>query len=81
LIDYCESSLPAIAGTSMFQDALSGLRQLQMISQGFAFGGTGNALTANGLANITTGGSISYPLAPLSLINNAIGPNACTGFG
>jgi hypothetical protein len=77
-IDYCGGSLPAIAGTSIFQDTLSGLQQLQMISQGFAFGGSGNALTANGLADIATGGSISYPVAPLALINSAIGPNAAT---
>jgi hypothetical protein len=76
LIDYCGASLPAIAGISMFQDALSGLQQLQMISQGFVFGGNGNVLTANSLANVTTGGSISYPLAPLALINAAMGPNA-----
>jgi hypothetical protein len=75
-IDYCGGSLAAIAGTSIFEDSLSGLQQLQMISQGFAFGGTGNSLTANGLVNIATGGSVSYPLAPLALINSAIGPNA-----
>jgi hypothetical protein len=75
-IDYCGGSLAAIAGTSIFQDALSGLQQLQMISQGFAFGGTNNSLTTNGLANIATGGSISYPVAPLALINDAIIANA-----
>jgi hypothetical protein len=75
-IDYCGGSLAAIAGTSIFQDALSGLQQLQMISGPFAFGGNGNSLSANGLADIATGGSTSYPLAPLALINSAIGPNA-----
>jgi WD40 repeat protein len=76
LIDYCGGSLPEIAGTSMFQDALSGLQQLQTVSQGFAFGGFGNLLTTNGLADIATGGSISYPVAPLALINSAIDANA-----
>jgi hypothetical protein len=72
-IDYCGGSLAATAGTSIFQAALSGLQQLQMISQGFAFGGTGNVLTANGLANIAAGGGTSYPLAPLAQINSGIG--------
>ena len=76
LIAYCGGSLAAIAGTSTFQDSLSGLQQLQIVRQGFAFGGIGNLLTTNGLANVATGGSISYPVAPLALINNAIGPNA-----
>jgi hypothetical protein len=75
-IDYCGGDLAAIAGTSAFEDALSGLQQLQIVSQGFAFGGTGNLLSTNGLANLATGGSISYPLAPLAQINSAIGPNA-----
>jgi hypothetical protein len=75
-IGYCGGTLTAIAGTSTFQDALSGLQQLQIVSQGFAFGGSGNLLTTNGLANIASGGSTSYPLAPLALINNAIGANA-----
>jgi hypothetical protein len=44
LIAYCGGSLAAIAGTSTFQDALSGLQQLQTASQGFAFGGIGNLL-------------------------------------
>ena len=76
LIAYCGGSLAAIAGTSTFQDSLSGLQQLQTVRQGFAFGGIGNLLTTNGLANVATGGSISYPVAPLALINSAIGPNA-----
>jgi hypothetical protein len=75
-IGYCGGSLAAFAGISTFQDALSGLQQLQTISRGFAFGGTGNLLTTNGLADIATGGSTSYPVAPLALINNAIGANA-----
>ena len=75
-IGYCGGSLAAIAGTSSFQDALSGLQQLQIVSAAFAFGGMDNLLTTNGLANIATGGNISYPVAPLALINNAIGPNA-----
>jgi hypothetical protein len=53
--------IPLIAGTSIFQDALSGLQQLQTISQGFAFGGTGNLLTTNGLANIASGGAPPIP--------------------
>ena len=75
-IGYCGGSLAVIAGTSSFQDALSGLQQLQIVAGAFAFGGTNNLLTANGLANIATGGNIAYPMAPLALINNAIGANA-----
>ena len=50
LVPYCGGSLEAIAGTSAFQDALSGVQQLQLITAGFVFGGAGNALTANGVA-------------------------------
>lgn len=71
-VRYCQSPLPALAGIVDFQDALSGLGQLQAVPGGFAFGGTGNVLTVNGLANLATGGTTSYPLAPLESIDQAI---------
>ena len=72
-VTYCGGTLPAIAGTSDFQDALSGLNQLQNISGAFAFGGTGNLLTTTtGIADIAINGSHAYPLAPLATINGAI---------
>jgi hypothetical protein len=69
-VPYCSDDLPAIAGISDFQDALSGVQQLQLVTQGFAFGGTGNQLTINGLANLATGGTTAYPIAPLAKINS-----------
>jgi hypothetical protein len=39
-VPYCGSNLPAIAGTSDFQDALAGLQQLQLLTAAFAFGGS-----------------------------------------
>lgn len=71
-IGFCAINLPAIAGTAEFQSALSGVAQLQLVTQAFAFGGAGNLLTTNGLANIATGGTTAYPLPPLATINNAI---------
>jgi hypothetical protein len=71
-VPYCSDDLPAIAGISDFQDAISGVQQLQLVTQGFAFGGTGNQLTINGLANLATGGTTAYPIAPLAKINSAI---------
>src|SRR5712691_3521018 len=65
------ANLPAVAGTSDFQDALSGLEQLQLVTAAFGFGGSygpaGNVLF------------IQVPLvtpdlltAPLAAINSAI---------
>jgi hypothetical protein len=72
-IQYCNGgTLPAIAGTSDFQDALSGLQQLQLVTQAFAFGGTNNILTINGVANIATGGPTAYQVPPLVTIDQAI---------
>ena len=56
--------LNAIAGVSGFQDALSGLTQLQNVTRAFVFGGTGNVLTINGLANLALDGTKVYSLAP-----------------
>jgi WD40 repeat protein len=39
-VPYCGSNLPAIAGTSDFQDALAGLQQLQLLTAAFGFGGS-----------------------------------------
>ncbi|MGO9449997.1 MAG: kelch repeat-containing protein [Candidatus Binataceae bacterium] len=74
-VTYCGGSLPAIAGITDFQDALSGLNQLQNVTAAFAFGGAGNTLTTNGLADLalgTSGTGTVYPLAPLATINGAI---------
>ncbi len=71
-VSYCSGNLPALAGISDFQDALSGLNELQEVTAAFAFGGSGNILTTNGLADVATGGSTAYPLAPLATINGAI---------
>jgi hypothetical protein len=71
-ISYCGGELPAVAGIIDFQDALSGLNQLQDVTGAFAFGGSGNILTANGLANVALGGTIAYPVAPLATIDSAI---------
>ena len=71
-VPYCGSDLPTIAGTTDFQDALSGLAQIQQVTQAFIFGGTGNILTANGLANLALDGTTAYPIAPLARINQAI---------
>jgi len=75
-LTYCQLPLPAVAGIVDFQDALSGLGQLQAVPGAFAFGGSTNVLTTNGLANLATGGSISYPLAPLLAIDQTIGAAA-----
>jgi len=73
-IPYCGGDLPAIAGISFFQDALSGLEQSTTVPGPFAFGGTGNILTSNGLANLALAETPAqiYPLPPLSAINVAV---------
>jgi hypothetical protein len=71
-VPYCAATLPAIAGTAAFQDALSALPQFQQVTQAFAFGGKGNILTANHLADLALGGTTAYPIAPLAAINRAI---------
>ena len=71
-IPYCGKDLPAIAGTSDFQDALAGVQQLQYVSAAFAFGGLANILTVNVLANVALDGSEIYPLPPLAAIGTAI---------
>jgi hypothetical protein len=71
-IPYCGGALSAIAGTAQFEDALSGLPQLSLIPTAFAFGGTGNILTANGVANVALDGTMVYPLTPLATINSGL---------
>ncbi|MGH7914100.1 MAG: Kelch repeat-containing protein, partial [Candidatus Binataceae bacterium] len=71
-VTYCSSDLPAIAGTIDFQDALSALAQLDDVTAAFIFGGTGNILTTNGLADLALNGLNTYPIAPLATINQAI---------
>ena len=45
--------------------AMSGLNQLDTVTRAFAFGGTGNILTANGVADVALDGSEVYPSSPL----------------
>ena len=71
-ISYCGGLLFGAEGLSYFQDALSGLWQFQDVTRAFAFGATGNLLTANGLANVALDGKQVYPLAPLASINTAL---------
>jgi len=71
-VSYCGGDLPAIAGTVGLQDALSALAGFQDVTKAFAFGGTGNILTTNGLADIANNGGHVYPIAPLATINSAI---------
>ncbi len=58
-ITYCNATMPAIAGTSDFQDALSANSQLQLTPRAFVFGGTGNSLTNNGIMPSQLVGSLS----------------------
>jgi hypothetical protein len=48
-VPYCGGELWAIAGNAQSSDALSGLQQLTLSTSGFAFGGTNNALSFNGV--------------------------------
>jgi hypothetical protein len=70
-VSYCGGKLPAIAGTSDFQDALSGVQQLQDVTAAFAFGGlygpAGNVLM-NQVSPVTP----DMLLLPLATINAAI---------
>jgi hypothetical protein len=71
-IPYCGGTLSAIAGTSQFQDALSGLQQLASVTAAFDFGGTGNILTINGLADVALDGAEIYPQEPIARIDTAL---------
>ena len=71
-IGYCGGDLAPLAGITAMQDALSGLAQFGLITQGFAFGGKGNVLTQNGLANLAVNGTKAYPLTPLTTIETAL---------
>ncbi len=71
-ISYCGSDLSALAGITQFQDALSGLQQLASVTQAFDFGGTGNILTINDVADVALNGTQIYPLAPSAAIDSAI---------
>jgi galactose oxidase-like protein/Kelch motif protein len=65
-VPYCGGTLEPIAGISVFQDALSGVQQLQLLTGAFVFGGAGNALTIKGITP-------SQLLLPLSAINVGVG--------
>ena len=65
-ITYCGGDLAAIAGTSELEDAMSGLQQFNtQITSAFSYGGSGNVLTANGVA-------ASQLLAPIAVVNQAL---------
>jgi hypothetical protein len=70
-VPYCGANLPAIARTSDFQDALSGLQQLQLVTAGFGFGGSygpaGNVLFTQ-IPPVTP----ALLITPLAAINSAI---------
>jgi hypothetical protein len=80
-VTICGQNLWSIAGTTEFEDALSGLLQLQISTVGFIFGGTGNVLTANGvtpdllLSSVRTINSAIAQAAPRS-INSFAAANA-----
>jgi hypothetical protein len=84
-VSYCGSgTLPAIAGTSDFQDALAGLYGLQLITRGFLFGGPNNALTLNGVIPSqasTRVANINSSIVQASTVTNTItaGPTMGTG--
>jgi len=71
-VPYCGGDLGALAGITQFQDALSGLQQLASVTQAFDFGGNGNILTLNNVADVALGGTEIYPLAPPAAIDSAI---------
>jgi hypothetical protein len=75
-IPYCGSAtLPAIAGTSDFQDALAGLYGLQLTTRGFVFGGTNNVLTLNGVMpsqTSTSAANINSSLIQATTVTNTI---------
>ena len=71
-VPYCHGLLDSIAGTAEFQDALSGMTQLRNVTHAFVFGGAGNVLTTNGLANLALDGTKTYALAPFVGIDEAI---------
>ena len=64
-VAYCGGNLEPIAGTSIFQDALSGVQQLQLVTAAFVFGGSGNVLTASGITP-------DQLLVPLAAINPGV---------
>jgi len=82
-VSYCGSgTLPAIAGTSDFQDALAGLYGLQLITRGFVFGGPNNVLTINGVTPSQTSiGDINSAILKATTVTNTItaGPTLGTG--
>ena len=84
-VPYCGSgTLPAIAGTSDFQDALAGLYGLQLITRGFLFGGPNNALTLNGVIPSqasTSVANINSSIVQASTVTNTITTGPTLGAG
>jgi hypothetical protein len=85
-VSYCGSGnfLPAIAGTSDFQDALAGLYGLQLTTRGFVFGGPNNVLTLNGVTPLQTStgaANINSSIMKATTVTNTIaaGPTLGTG--
>ena len=70
-VPYCGGMLPAIAGTSDFQDALSGVQQLQYVAAGFAFGGLYGPL-GNILMNQNPAVTPDLLMASVATVNGAI---------
>jgi WD40 repeat protein len=70
-VPYCGGNLPALAGTSDFQDALSGLQQLQLVTVGFGFGGFYGP-AGNVLINQTPPVTPNLLTAPFATIDSAI---------
>jgi hypothetical protein len=82
-VSYCSGgTLPAIAGTSGFQDALAGLYGLQLTTRGFVFGGPNNVLTLNGVTpSQTSVADINSAILKATTVTNTIasGPTMGTG--
>jgi Kelch motif/Galactose oxidase, central domain len=70
-VPYCGGALPAIAGTSDFQDALAGVQQLQYVTSAFALGGLYGP-AGNILINQAPPVTPDLLLASLAAINGAI---------
>jgi Kelch motif len=70
-VPYCGGELPAIAGTSDFQDALAGVQQLQYVTSAFALGGLYGP-AGNILINQAPPVTPDLLLASLAAINGAI---------
>jgi hypothetical protein len=80
-VSYCGSgTLPAIAGTSNFQDSLAGLYGLQLTTRGFVFGGPNNVLTLNGVTPSQTSiAGINSAIRQATTVTNTIAAGPTMG--